>query len=156
MSEVLQETVRLFGLTLLPTSGSHPQINGLVERLNSTLKQMLSKIATKGSKDWDELLGPVLFAYRTAPHSSIGETPFHCCMVEILGILRVWTLAKSLPVEESHYTKELFKELKHARQLVQKRIVKSQHSQKCHYDKNRKNSTIKNADLVMMKVEPKF
>jgi len=37
--------------------------------------------------------------------------------------------AKSLPVETSHYAKELFNELKHARQLAQKCIVKAQHSQ---------------------------
>lgn len=64
--------------------------------------------------------------------------------------------AKSLPVEESHYAKELVKELKHARQLAQKCIVKAQHSQKCYYDNRSKRSPIMSADLVMMKVEPKF
>jgi len=159
MSEVLQETARLFGLTHLPTSGSHPQTDGLVERLNRTLKQMLSKIVTRGGKDWDELLGPVLFAYRTVPHSSTGETPFSLLYgrdPRVPTSMNFYQPAKSLPVEESHYAKELFKELKHARQLAQKCIVKAQHSQKCHYDKRSKNSTIKSADLVMMKVEPKF
>jgi len=33
------------------------------------------------------------------------------------------------PVEESHYVKELIKELKQAKQLAQKCIVKAQHSQ---------------------------
>ena len=33
MSEVLQETARMFGLTQLPTSGAHPQTDGLVEQL---------------------------------------------------------------------------------------------------------------------------
>jgi len=74
--DVLQETARILGLTQLPTSGAHPQTDGLVERLNGTFKQMLSKIVIKGGKDWDELLGPVLFAYRTAPYSSTGKTPF--------------------------------------------------------------------------------
>jgi len=72
MSEVLvlQETARMFGLTQLPTSGAHPQTDGLVEGLDRILKQMLSKV------DWDELLGPILLAYRTAPHTSTDETPF--------------------------------------------------------------------------------
>ena len=37
---------------------------------------MLTKVVSKKGKNWDELLGPVLFANRTAPHASSGETPF--------------------------------------------------------------------------------
>ena len=47
MSEMLQETVRIFGLTQLQTSGSHPQKNGLVKSPIRTLKQMLCKIVTR-------------------------------------------------------------------------------------------------------------
>ena len=46
--------------------------------------------------------------------------------------------------------------LKQARQLAQKCIVKAQQNQKHHYDKNCKESPILCADLVMMKVKPKF
>ena len=77
LSEVLQETARLVGVTQLPTSEGHPQMDGLVERLNRTLKQMLTKLVSKGGSDWDTLLGPVLFAYRTTPHTSSGESPFY-------------------------------------------------------------------------------
>ena len=74
-SEVMQETARLIGVTQLPTSGGHPQIDGLVERLNRTLKQMMSKLVSKGGRNWDTLLGPVLFAYRTTPIYIIGCSP---------------------------------------------------------------------------------
>jgi len=67
---------RILGLTQLPTLGAYPQTNGLTENLNRTLKQILSKIVTKGGKDWDEPLGPVLFTYKTASHSSTAGTPF--------------------------------------------------------------------------------
>jgi len=75
MSDALQETAGLMGLEQLPTSssGGHPQTDGLVERFNRTSKQMLAKLVSKGGRDWDELLGPVLFTYRTTPHSSTGE-----------------------------------------------------------------------------------
>jgi len=48
LSDVLQETVEVLGVIQLPTSGGHPQTDGMVERLNRTLKQMLSKIISKG------------------------------------------------------------------------------------------------------------
>ena len=66
----------VLGIKQLPTSGGRPQTDGLVERLNRMLKQMLSKVVCKGGKDWDELLCPILFAYRTAPQTSTRETPF--------------------------------------------------------------------------------
>ena len=46
-SEVLQETAELLRLNQLPTSGGHPQTDGLVERFNCTLKQMLAKVVSR-------------------------------------------------------------------------------------------------------------
>ena len=60
LSDVLQDTAAVFGLQQLPTSGGHPQTDGLVERLNRTLKAMLTKLVTKKGRDWDVKLGPVL------------------------------------------------------------------------------------------------
>ena len=53
LAEVLQETATLLGVTQLPTSGGHPQTDGLEERFNHTLKQMLAKLVKKGGNDWD-------------------------------------------------------------------------------------------------------
>ena len=76
LSNVLQEVARLIGVKQLPTSGGHPQTDGLVERFNKTLKQMLSKVVAKGGNNWDKMLGPVLLAYWATPHSSTGISPF--------------------------------------------------------------------------------
>ena len=70
LSDVLQDTAFILGIKQLPTSPSHPQCDGLVERFNRTLKLMLSKLVENKGHDWDRLLGPVLFSYRTTPHSS--------------------------------------------------------------------------------------
>ena len=48
LSEVVQEVATLLGVSQLPTSGGHPQTDGLVERFNRTLKQMLSKLVSEG------------------------------------------------------------------------------------------------------------
>ena len=47
----LQEAVHLMEITQLPTSGGYPQANGLVERFNRTLKQMLAKVVQYLQKD---------------------------------------------------------------------------------------------------------
>ena len=63
LSNVLQDTAFILGIKQLPTSPSHPQCDGLVERFNRTLKLMLSKLAENKGRDCDRLLGPVLFSY---------------------------------------------------------------------------------------------
>ena len=45
LSNVIQETAQVMRTKQLPKSGGHPQIDGLVKRLNRTLKHMLSKMA---------------------------------------------------------------------------------------------------------------
>ena len=56
--DVLQETAEVLGVTQLPTSGGHPQTDEMGERLNRTLKQMLSKIVSKeaetGTINWEQ------------------------------------------------------------------------------------------------------
>ena len=77
LSDVLQDTVAVFKLQQLPTSRGHPQTDGFVERLNRTLKAMLTKLVTKKGRDWDIKLEPVLMAYRTTLQTSTGESPFY-------------------------------------------------------------------------------
>ena len=52
----------------------HPQANGLVERFNGTLKKTLAKLHEE-SDQWDELIPPTLFAYRSSPIESIAVPP---------------------------------------------------------------------------------
>ena len=55
----------------------HPQTNGLVERFNRTLKEALAKTAANNLDDWDKMIAPVLFAYRTSKQATTGITPFY-------------------------------------------------------------------------------
>ena len=47
LSSLVQEVCKLLGTTKVNTSGYHPQCDGLVERFNSTLINMLSKSVDK-------------------------------------------------------------------------------------------------------------
>ena len=58
------------------TTPYHPQTNGVTERFNKTLINMLAMYTSYHLKDWDVYLPYVLLAYRTAVHSSTGETPY--------------------------------------------------------------------------------
>ena len=143
----------------LPTSPGHPQCDGLVERFNRTLKSMLSKLVENKGRDWDRLLGPVLFAYRTTPHSSTGETPFYLLYgrdAKLPSALDFYSPCPRTAVIYSEYGKTLFRELKQIRDIAKKSIQQTQKSQKKQYDKSSHPVTVEAGDTVFVKVQPKF
>lgn len=76
MSRVTSELCDLLPVKLVRTSVYHPQMDGLVERFNKTLKAMLRKAIVEDGRNWDQLLLYVLFAVKEIPQSSTGFSPF--------------------------------------------------------------------------------
>ena len=77
LSKLMEEVYSLLGVRKTNTTAYHPQTDGLVERFNRTLTNMLAKkVKRKNGRDWDVQLPYVLFAYCTSPHESTGESPF--------------------------------------------------------------------------------
>ena len=66
-SQLLREVYRLLQVQPIKTSPYHPQMDGLVERFNQTLKAMLRRAATEEGREWDKLIPYLLFAYREVP-----------------------------------------------------------------------------------------
>ncbi|GAU34163.1 hypothetical protein TSUD_162630 [Trifolium subterraneum] len=58
------------------TSVEHPQTNGQAEAANRVILRGLRRRLGDAKKQWVEELPHVLWAYRTTPHSTTGETPF--------------------------------------------------------------------------------
>lgn len=75
-SDLMREINDLLAIKHLSSTPYHPMCNGLVERFNGTLKQMLRKMCQEEPKSWDRLLAPLLFAYREVPQASMGFSPF--------------------------------------------------------------------------------
>ncbi|KAK3107513.1 hypothetical protein FSP39_016272 [Pinctada imbricata] len=57
------------------TTPYHPQSDGLVERFNRTLLQMLTSFVSEARDDWDNHLPFIMMAYRATPHDSTMCTP---------------------------------------------------------------------------------
>ncbi|KAG6933510.1 hypothetical protein G0U57_019071, partial [Chelydra serpentina] len=76
VAKLMKDLCALLHIRSLRTSVYHPQTDGLVERFNRTLKNMLRKVVSRDRKDWDTLLPYLLFAVREVPQASTGFSPF--------------------------------------------------------------------------------
>jgi transposase InsO family protein len=87
ISNVLQGLARAVGTNWKLHGEYNPQSSGQVERMNQTLKEILSKLAIETGGDWVALLPYAIFQVRNSSYVH-GLTPFeilyralppHCC-----------------------------------------------------------------------------
>ena len=70
-----KDYMQSLGVELRRTTPYHPQTNGRIERAHRTIKQILRKLTNTDANQWEEKLGPTLWAYRVTP-SVNGFTPY--------------------------------------------------------------------------------
>jgi len=77
-SNLMKELGQLLDIKISYTPTYHPQSNP-VERAHRDLKMGLraALLSVNGSQ-WDQHIGPILFAFRIAPARGIGMSPFFC------------------------------------------------------------------------------
>ncbi len=142
MSKLLKQVYQLLGIKGLRTTPYHPQTDGLVERFNQTLKQMLRKFVSDTGADWDQWLPYLLFAYREVPQASLGFSPFELLYGrEVRGPLslleEIWKGSHKIPDPQNvvAYVLQMREKLESMSQFAQKNLTDSQTRQQTWYDK---------------------
>jgi hypothetical protein len=74
-SKLFQTIMQLLGIKKTRTAPYRPQSDGVVERVNRTLKNMLSAYVSHDYNSWDDYLPYVMLSYRSSIHESTGCTP---------------------------------------------------------------------------------
>ena len=157
LSNVMQEVSRLLSLRQMTTTPYHPICNGLVERFNGSLKQMLRKMCSERPRDWDKYLNPLLFAIREVPQESLRFAPFELLYGRSvrgpMNILReLWTgEEKDDEVKSTYqYVVDLRERLEETCKLAQKHLGKAKEVQKKYYDKKAKVREFKVGEQVLV------
>eukprot|EP01129_Flabellula_baltica_P008252 TRINITY_DN325_c0_g1_i2.p1 TRINITY_DN325_c0_g1~~TRINITY_DN325_c0_g1_i2.p1 ORF type:complete len:534 (-),score=75.65 TRINITY_DN325_c0_g1_i2:70-1671(-) len=75
-AKVSEYIFQVMNIKKLRTAAYHPQTDGLVEKFNGTVVNMLRKYVNAHLTNWDELLPFVVAAYNWSEHSSTKTSPF--------------------------------------------------------------------------------
>ena len=73
--KVFQEMCKSLGMDKTRTTPLHPQSDEMLELLNRTIEEMLSKFVAENQGDWDSHLPILMMAYRSAVHETTSFTP---------------------------------------------------------------------------------
>ncbi|XP_052680025.1 uncharacterized protein LOC128160712 [Crassostrea angulata] len=156
-SGLMKEVSRLISLKQLTTTPYHPMCNGLVERFNGTLKQMLKRMCIDRPKDWDKYLPTVLFAYREVPQESLGFAPFELLYGRTvrgpMTILKeLWTKEiQDQQVKSTYqYVLDLRERLESTWELAQENLKKATHRHKVYFDKKARVRNMKPGEKVLV------
>ncbi len=153
LSMLMREVCQLTGMHKISTTAYHPQADGLVENFNRTLRAMLAKYLGRFGANWDEHLPRLLFAYRTKPHESIGESPFFLLYGRDARIPSDADLVpKRSPyqVDTVDYKSELAMGLADAWETTRVQIRKALKWQKSCYDRHTRKKDFVVGDRVMV------
>ena len=156
MSQLLAEIYTFLRIRPIRTSPYHLQTDGLVERLNKTLKAMVRKMTITEGRSWDKLLLPyVLFAYREVPQASTGFSPFEllygCEVRGPLDVLReTWEQPTSTDENVVAYVLKMRDRLAEMSEIVQENLSRAQQTQKQWYDRTARTRKFNPGDRVLV------
>ncbi|XP_041421806.1 uncharacterized protein LOC121394536 [Xenopus laevis] len=154
-SSLLKELYALLGVKALRTAPYHPQTDGLVERMNQTLKRMLKKFVEDDPKHWDRWLPYLLFAYREVPQASTGYSPFELLYGrQPRGILDVihenWVSDEHSPQSVIDYIDCMRQKLCKMSEMAQQNLADAQSNQSTWYNKRSREQTFKSGEKVLL------
>ncbi|KAI1297395.1 Transposon Ty3-G Gag-Pol polyprotein [Halotydeus destructor] len=154
-SAELAEALNEFGIEHRFTSGYHPETNGLCERYNGIIKEMLSAVVSDTQKNWDNYLKPIQFALNATPNSVTQYSPFYLYtgMVPRFPIDNELQRKSYVSDEEVKNPDKWLIDLHEARRLAVRRIKGAAIKMKSHVDKRRSLPNFKENDLVL-KLKP--
>ena len=156
-SEVFQKICLLFNIDKTRSTAYHPQSNGLVERFNRTLLNMLTKCVSSDQRDWDQKLPFLMLAYRSSEHESTGFSP-NQMMLGREAELPVDLLYGPPPEsrqDECQYVIDMKEHLENVHQLARKKMLKASDRQKRTYDHRAKQYSYSEGDLVWLQTKRK-
>jgi hypothetical protein len=135
MSQFLSNVCNILGTERNFTTAYHPQTDGLTERFNKTLADMISMYVSTDNRDWDECLPYILFAYRTSMQESTLEKPFYLLYGREprLPIDVSFQPQDTNPPDPEDFRTKLISRIEKTRKIARENILRAQEKQRKQY-----------------------
>lgn len=159
-ADILKELCKVMDIDKTQTTSYRPQSDGLVERFNLTLQQMLTAFCQKEKRtDWDIAIPYVMLAYRSTPQESTGLSPN---MLMLGRKLRTPIDLQYPPPENPHmeyhckteYVEWVRRVQREAHELARRYLKQASERQKRNYDLGSRSYDIQVGNWVYVKDHP--
>lgn len=138
-SAVFQGMCGLLGIAKTHTTPFRPQSDGMVERCNATLQEILTNLSEKVHWEWDLLLPLAAMVYNSSEHSATGISPhmmtFGREMTLPADIEFGWFSGREVPTNEPEYVTQLREDLEWVHRLGRDALGKATSRAKRQYHK---------------------
>lgn len=152
--KIIHEICKITGTKKSRTSPYHPMGNGMTERFNRTLFDMLGTLDPDKKTKWKEYVAPLVSAYNCTRHESTGQTPYflmfgrHPRIPIDLALNVSGKDFKSL----NDYVKNLKTRMKDAFRIAKDVADRARKKQKEGYDLKARGARIDIGDRVLVKI----
>ncbi|UYV64716.1 hypothetical protein LAZ67_3001742, partial [Cordylochernes scorpioides] len=149
-SNLMKEVMKTCKIKHCFTTSYHPQTNGLTERLNRTLINMLSMYVNTDQKNWDKILPFITHAYNTTIQETTGYSPFFLMFGrEPTSLLDDRNISVDIDKDDyDEYIKHHLDKINRTRKLVINNTIKTQERMKKNYDKKHMERSYEPGELV--------
>ena len=156
-SELIAELCAIAKVDKVHTTPYHPMTNGMCERFNSTLCNMLGTMDTESKQDWKSYLGAMTHAYNCTPHVSTTYSPYYLMFGRHPRLpidLQLGVSRDNVEVVNSKtkYVQRLRKNLNYAFGRASDCAAEQAKKYKRSYDKKTRGQALQKNDLVLVKV----
>lgn len=152
---IIKELCSIAGVEKSRTTPYHAMGNGMVERFNQTLLNMLGTLQDYQKQDWKTFVAPLVHSYNATKHDATGFSPFFLMFGRHPRLAVDACLGIDNPVEPSstkeHYAAKLKKRLDFAYKVAAREAQKSASRNKQHYDLKVREATIDIGDRVLIR-----
>ena len=158
-SQLFQHVCDLLGIQKTRMSLYRPQSDGLVERFNRTIQQMLASYVNESRNDWDNHLPYLCMAYRSTVHESTKFSPNKLMLGREINLLLDVMVEQppSATAEQCYvqYVEWVKKATQHSYAVAHEHSKKAALRQKRNYDKRVSLNEMQEDDWVWYFYPPK-
>ena len=151
---IIKELCNITGMTKSRTTPYHAMGNGMTERFNRSLLDMLGTLEPHQKPNWKPHVAPLVHAYNCTRHESTDQSPYYLMFGREprLPIDLAFGINNQQQKILTKYIAELRQKMKKAYEIATSSAAQARVKQKAGYDIKARGSTIKEGDRVLVKI----